>query len=484
MSANELVEELSRGLAELAEAGRKQPAEAMGVALLAVDDQEARNALIAKRGSLAPVETPSLAAAMLSAVERRRKATDWTRWLDAIDAGALDRLDEGVELVEALTQKLWREASDEESVEGAALQAVLDSLSRIAAEVEPGGDEAAELVRSAVAEAPMGEPSAEIQGRRLELAVLFAEAGLIGREQFASAALTAISEGLVQQFEPQAMDQPLSRHVERWGARLAPYADDGSRERLRETAEASPWLPQPFRETLIIAGSLRDDGEQQSPFSDEQIAAVVSEHGAWFDEGLALWIGHFRPSAATVGQAIAPLADDDLPGPVRSALTERFEEAGSEARTELVAPTVKGLLEKPPSREFLTAVGLEKGDRAVIVELLAGLYGSAGNNTQRESILEVAKALGPLGERERRQMITEIAIPMAHQGKEALDLVVKYLDLCLPPPRGTVTNLRKTLRERAKGSEQKRRVDRALLEANLIKRSGLLGRGRKDVSGD
>lgn len=484
MNGSELVEELSRGLAELADASRKEPAEAMGVALLAVDEREARDALIAQRDKLAPVETPSLAAAMLSVVEGRRKASDWKRWLDAIDTGVLDQLRNGAELVEGLTQKLWREATSDEPLEGDGLQVAVDALSRIAAEVEAEGDQATELIRPAVGEVPMGEPSAQIQGGRLKLAMLFAGAGLIRREQIAPTALVAISEGLAQQLEPQEMNQPLSRHVERWGSRLAPYADDASRERLREATESSPWLPQPFRETLMIAGSLRDDGEQQSPYSDEQIVSVVSEHGAWFDEGLALWIGHFGPTAAAVGRAIAPLADEEPPEPVRLALAERFEKAESETRTELVAPALRRLLEAPPSDAFLAVVELEKADRAEIVELLAGLYASAGNNSQRETILEVAKSLGPLGDQERKRLITEIVIPMAHQGKEALDLVVKYFDLCLPPPRGTVTNLRKTLRERAKGGDQKRRVDQALLAAKLIKRSGLLGRGRKDVGED
>ena len=481
MNTSELVNEVARGVAALADADRKPMAEAMGLVLLAIDEQEARNALAAKSQSLAPVETPSLAEAMLAAVERRRKATDWPQWLDVIDGETVETLQRGPGLVEGLTKKLWREATDDEPVTGAALQNALDSLGKVAANVGVTGELAMELIRPAVGEPPLGEPSAETQALRLELAIQFADAGLIEQDRFAPAALIGISEGLQQQLEPQDKQQPLSRHLERWGSRLAPHGDDESRERLRQGAENSPWLPQPFRETLIIGGSLRENEDQTSPYSVEQIVQLVRDFGGWFDEGLALWIRYFKPTAGMVGQAVAPLAEDELPDPVAEALDERFSGVGTGERTELVAPTIQLLLEKPPSKTFLAQIGSSDANHQVIVETLASLYGRAANNTQRETILEVARALGPLDERERKHLITEIAIPMAHQGKQALDLVVKYLDLCLPPPRGTVTNLRKTLRERAKGKEQQRRVDQALLEANLIKRSGILGRRRKDV---
>jgi len=221
--------------------------------------------------------------------------------------------------------------------------------------------------------------------------------------------------------------------------------------------------------------------QESSPYGEDEIVDLSKTHGTWFDEGLGIWIEGFKPIPASVGRAIAPLSADGLPEPVATALSQCFRDASPAERTDLALPALGELLERPPSKAFLKEIGIKEADPAAVMDLFATLYGRAGNNPQREVILEISEALGPLPDSVRKQLITEIVIPMAHQGKEALDIVIKYLDVCLPPPRGTLQNLRKTLRERAKGKQQKNKVDKALLDANLIRRSGLLGRGRKDI---
>jgi hypothetical protein len=487
VSATEgLIAELSRGMGDLAESGRKESAELIGVVLLSIDEQLARERFIAGLEGLGAIETPALSDAMLRTSASRRKPHDWHRWLDPLSLEVVENLDAASTLVEGLGRKLWEESNkDEEPVEGDAFDSALQSLARLTKSVEVDGVELAELIGPAVAIPPVDDGVAQSQASRLALADRFVDIGLVQIGQFAPSALAAISGALEHQFEPQALDVPISRHAEHWGTRLAPAADDASRDRLRAAVENSPWLPSPFRESLILAGSLRDDEEQtSSPYSDEEIVGLVETHRGWFDEGLAIWIEGFYPAAAAVGPAIAPLCDDELPAPVVKALSGRFDSASPAERAELTLPALENLLERAPSKEFLEEIKVEKADHTAIVDLLATLYGKAGNNPQRESILEVAEALGPLPDPLRKQLITEIVIPMAHQGKEALDIVIKYLDPCLPPPRGTLQNLRKTLRERAKGKQQKSRVDKALLDAKLIKRSGFLGRGRKDVLED
>ena len=487
MSATEgLIAELSRGMGELAESGREEPAELVGAVLLSIDEPPAREQFIDGVAGLGAIATPVLSEAMLRTPAARRMPHDWPRWLDPLSPDVVENLDAPSTLIEDLGHKLWTEATkEEEPVEGGTLDSALQSVARLCKSVEIDGAGLAELIGPAVATPPVDDGVVQGQALRLALAERLADIGLVRIGQYAPAALTAISEALEHQFEPQALDVPISRHAECWGTRLAPVAGDASRDRLRAATENSPWLPNPFRESLILAGSLREDEEQaSSPYSDEEIAGIVQTHGSWFDEGLAIWIKGFHPAAAAVGPAIAPLSDEELPDPVIAALSACFANASPAERTALALPALNNLLERAPSKDFLEQIGVVKADQSAIVDLLATLYGKAGNNPQRETILEVAEALRPLPDPLRKQLITEIVIPMAHQGKEALDIVIKHLDPCLPPPRGTLQNLRKTLRERAKGKQQKSRVDRALLDAHLIKRSGFLGRGRKDVPDD
>jgi hypothetical protein len=485
-TVEELTSVLGGGVEDLVEAGRKEPAERMAAVLLGIDDKSARDAVSMQLDGLAPIETPELCDSVLRALERRRAATDWKRWLDSLSLESVQEVGNAADLLEDLARKLWRAANADEPITEDELQSSLLALTRFSDQISLPGSNVAEIIGPAVAVAPVDASAAEAQARVLKLAEKFSESHLVLTSQFAPSAIIAIAEGLEQPLEPLGMREPLSRHVERWGSRLAVSADDASRDRLRAVAESSPWLPNPFRETLILAGVLRSDqGEAASPYSVDEVAGLVREHQTWFDEGLAIWITGFQPDSDAVGRAIAPLSDlNEIPSPVHDAIQRRFSDADTAARTDLVLPALSELLERAPGEPFLDAVAIQKAEKDKVVNLLASLYGEVGNNQQRRAILNVGQALGTLPDAVRKQLILEIVIPTAHQGKEALDLVIEYLSICLPPPRGTLQRLRNTLRERAKGRKQKDRVDAALLSAGLIRKSGFFGRSRSDVSED
>lgn len=477
-----MIEALSGGIGELADSGRARSAEALGLVLLGIDEQASRNAFADGIERMGTISTPALARAALEAVAQRRHGNDWSRWLDRISVETVQNLEEGPTLIGALGRSLWLKANlEEEPVDGDALRAALASTERLAQHIDPDRSGLAEEIRDGVGAAPIDEASAKAQGLKLVLANQFAATGLVRPAEYAPAALVAIAQALNAQIEPLELNHPISRHVERWGTELAPVGDDPSRDQLREAASQSPWLQCPFRDSLILAGSLRDDpAEISNPYTEEQVLALVEEHAGWFDTGLAIWIDKIRgQSAAAIGRVIAPFRGDEVPQPVAAAIKRRF--TAPEELAELAVAALRGMLAAPPDADFLAAIDLQDADPRPVIDLLAELYGEAANNEQRESLLAVAHALTPLPDPQRKQLISEIVIPMAHQGKGALDIVLANLEICLPPPYGTRQKLRDTLRERAKDKTQRKRVDSVLLEAGLTKRSGFLGRSRQDV---
>jgi len=248
---DDVIEQLLRGSGDLANTERHEVTELMGAVLLSIDERAARDAFIDNIDHFAPVKTVLLGETMLRTTGRRLPH-DWHRWLDPIVLDSIENFNEGAAWIDYLAQQLWVAATrDEEPIGESEIDSALGSLTRIANSIDGTDERLTEHVKPAVALAPVNEEVAQAQAARLELAFRFAEADLLGAKQFASAALVSVAEALEQPFEPIAIDAPLSRHVERWGSRLARCADDASRDRLREAAANSGWISSPFKETLV-----------------------------------------------------------------------------------------------------------------------------------------------------------------------------------------------------------------------------------------
>lgn len=483
-AASEVIAALGGALEQLTDAERRKAAESTGRLLLAIDEQEARETFLERSTSLGDIETAGLAGAILSIAERNRVSSDWPHWLDRIPADVLTKVPKIGHRIDTLAKKLWRSATrDDDRLEGLSLDAALASIARLAETSATSGRLTAEAITTTAANAPDEEEAAQRQARELELAARFVAASLVRTAQIAGGIIDSLSASIEKPLPELEVDAVLAKHVMRWGARLAPSAGDESRDRLLAAVGATTWLPTPYRATLTIAASVREDsGAARSPYEVGEIVELSTAHGSDFAEGLALWIVDFDPSAGEVGRAVVPLARGVLPAPVAEAIDVRFAQSGGEERAELVMPTLKGLLRSSVEPGFLRSLGIEKADLEAVLDQLVTLYDEeVGANEDREAIVKTAAMLAPMDDRLRKRLILELMIPIAHQGKGALDIVLRHLDLCLPPPRGTKKKLTETLRERAKGKDQRRRVDRALLDAGLIRRSGLFGRGREDT---
>jgi hypothetical protein len=481
MSASDLIKQLERGIVELAEQERLTQSEEMAGMLLAIEDSDARHAFTRQISNFGEVNSLRLSDAILDKCWYR-PALQWQDWLALLQLPIVEGLSKASAHFGSLVKKLWSQVVAAEPPDESALSSALGALARLVGVIGYDDSPLGEKISEALGIVPADEASARRQDDLLSLAASFHEAGLVDPHHYAAQVLTSFSEALRQPIEPQGPEDLLASHLVRWTLRLAQDASDEARDNLGTAVQESPWFPSPNKETLILASHL-GSGEVESPFSPTEIQQLVAQHVSQFSLGLATWISSFHSTAQEVGLALRPLAQTDLPSAVSQALSDRG--FTPEERAELLLPALDDLLQVPPDERFCKALGISEADPAITVDRLIDLYGEAGSNPQRESILEVWKWLNlPDKAPERKRLIVDVAIPMAHQNKQALDLVLKYLQLCVPPPRGTKGLLQKTLRERARGKDQEKRVDRAMLDADLTRRTGFLGRGREDTPDD
>lgn len=481
-SGEEVIAALGGALAELAQAGRRSAAESTGRLLLAIDRTEARERFLESSAPLGDVQGTGLAGALLAVAERNRAGGDWPHWLDRIPAEVLARVANVGYRIDTLSTKLWSFSNRaDKPLEGRSLDLALASLARLAEAAVTSGRLTAKAIVTSAAKAPVEDAAAERQGRELRLAERLAEASLVRGAQYAAPVLDSLGESIAQPLPEAGIDGVLARHVMIWGARLAPSADDASRDRLLAALGETTWLPAPYRATLNLAASIREDpGAGESPYGAGEIADLSAAHLSYLAEGLALWITHFGPDAGEVGRALVPLAGAALPSPVAEAIDRRFDRSAGEERAALVKAGVQEILKSAVEPDFLRSLGIGHADPDAVLGELIAIYGEGvGTNEDRETIMAVAAMLAPLPDPLRRRLILDLVIPIAHQGKGALDIALRHLDLCLPPPRGTKQKLTDTLRDRANGKDQEKRVDKALLGAGLIRRSGPFGRRRK-----
>ncbi len=480
-----LIEALATGVRQLTQEERSSSAERMAVLLLTVDEQDARSRYARLAPGLAPVESEDLASLSLGHMQRR-VISEWPQWLDSIGSATIKKLQSGGALLGALANHLWQKAAvDTEPPPPDERGEALRSLARLTEETRPELDALRELMLQTIGGPPLDDAAAAAQGGTLAIAVEFDVAGVIEGSFYSVAALDALSGALEHPLQAGiALDSPLVQHIATWGPQLSTDADRDSRARLRAAAEASPWLPSPARESLVIAVAAAIqtvDGEDTNPYGTAEVGALVDLHGTGFAAGLAAWIEHLAKTPGDVASAVHPLVGEPLPGDVAGAISQRAGGWDPSQRTELLEPSLRDALRVMPDNSFLGAAHYSEGDHEATAELLVDLYQRATNNGDRSGVLVLWEALGETADPVRRRLINDVAIPMAHQGKGALNLVLDHLSVALPPPRGTLQALRKTLRERAKGKDQKKRVDTVLLDAGLTRRSGLLGRGRKDA---
>jgi hypothetical protein len=270
----------------------------------------------------------------------------------------------------------------------------------------------------------------------------------------------------------------------RWIPFCSESASCEATELLAGALKVCPWLPHPQQDTLLLEASagVAQCGEIEPPLTYAQIQLLATAHGASFDAGLATWLATFAKSVGEVWNLVAEMAPaPSVREPINSALRAYTERLSPAERLDLLRPAIRVDPGHAASRSFLAACRWSEVDGKGAVALLAALYQSSTRFEEREAIIRYADELAATGDT-RKRIVAQVVLPIAGEGKQALDCVLKHIHLLDPPPEGLRGSIREALTRGARDRGQRRRVRETLEKLGLVKvSSGLIGKRTSPV---
>ncbi len=205
----------------------------------------------------------------------------------------------------------------------------------------------------------------------------------------------------------------------------------------------------------------------------ETVLSYIAAHDQALDEEIGEWVA-LDPGNAAIRQIIEAYAPR-RPRALLDALARITADAEPQRRLALCKP----FFDVRPD-ELLEALSFHRADQHAAADLLVARYKKATKNSEREQVLLLWRALRPTEDEPRRQLIKELMVPMATLNGEALDLVLREIDLARQPPR-TKSALRTALREGGDRFKRKKQVRAKLESLGWSRRTGRLRYREVDV---
>ncbi|HEV7163022.1 MAG TPA: hypothetical protein VGN25_07195, partial [Solirubrobacteraceae bacterium] len=284
------------------------------------------------------------------------------------------------------------------------------------------------------------------------------------------------ADELRREHDPQFEHTEATRFVVETLTDVMGSAEAQDLEETWAALQTAGWLPalEAARLRLIVSveGKRREIALDDVP-DVATVLTYVAEHGEALNQVVAAWVG-LDPGNAAIRQVIEAYGSR-IPDVLLKALSTIA--AGTEKRRTL--ELCKPFLDARPGR-LLEALGFHEADQTAAAELLAQRYRDASKNSERDQVLLLWRALRPTEEEPRRLLIKDIMIPMATLNGEALDLVLREIDLARQPPR-TKGALRSALRTGGERFHRQKQVRAKLESLGWSKRSGRLRKHDVDV---
>lgn len=464
------------------QAERERLVTAVFTLALSTNNLQLRQAVSKHRAELDRVSDPELIALLLGSANTWLPSY-WNTWLAGIDGETAAKLTDAAALMAGAASGLWRQSWAEQEPEK--LQEIrtsgLKALARLAEKDVPV-DHAAIL--AAMSDRLDGafrvNAAVESQREALALATRFVDAKLIDRRSLSNldigcciatfqTALPAETPGEWEQVPPAAYVRVLA---------AAGSASAESLASLRDAIAVCSWLTEDRRAVINVAVAAAQhtlDADTPSPYTPQQVAELLTEHGASYHEGAAIWLGTFAATPGEAWTAFADTATSELPEVLSKALRAFSKGLDAKRRLELVAPALKDALSRPPSASFLKAVRFTEADQREASALIISLAQRASEE-QRPVVLALWHQLNPSGEPTRKQLVDEIYLPLVRTGSAGVDLALEHFGLVSALRGQQRQRVIDALREHVSGEAQQRRIDERLRDAGWLKRS-LFGLG-------
>lgn len=450
------LEVLGEWLSELAGTGHPLSAEHLAGHLLALDDPSVTNTVESALGEGLIFHTSDVAVRALG------KGVDGPlvalpTWLAAIDATVLD----GATVRSALsraTQELWRDVADG-ALEAQDARSIATALQNLAAGL--ADDERLEVARAVldgVGEVASNDITAQHRLALLRASGFLSEMSVLPRHPYLEMEASALIATLEADCPKQAGTSPLVEYcaavlqeVRREDvADARPVLDEEATRRLVGAADTCEWLDElgAVRIRLlarVASGIVSTEVEAGLALEDVLRATGQLRGSGW--EVAALWLGAFRLGADDISRLLAELPTGPVPADFCAALAARVSalddgEMSGLLHLRLGDPTVP-----LPAPELLTALGLQRASGEVVASLVIARNRDAGNNPQREKVLELWQRASVKDDVSRGRLVLKVLIPHLGAGKGAAEQVLARLPSLVP---SASSGTKKTLRDAVK----------------------------------
>jgi hypothetical protein len=442
-------------------------AEAFATAMLESLGVPGRDAVERHLDALQPVGDPVLTASCLQMAELRQPDRRG-RWLAALDPALSWSIDEGRGLL-AVARQLGSCLIEDRAL------AEVDPIAHQLGRLRDGRSWSEHLGLEELVADPLALSFEQFE-EKLRVAQPLLDLDLVEAAEVTRVRARIAAGELRREHDPQFDHADATRFVVETVSEILPSVQTSDLEEIWAALQAAGWLPalEATRLRLIVSveGARREIALADMPDAGT-VVAYIAEHGEALNQEVAAWLA-LDPGNAAIRKVIEAYGSG-LPEPLLEALSAIAAGADGRRRLALSRP----FLDRRPGR-LLEALGFHEADQTAAAELLTQRYRDASKNSERDQVLLLWRALRPTEEEPRRLLIKHIMIPMATLNGEALDLVLREIDLARQPPR-TKGALRSALRTGGERFNRQKQVRAKLESLGWSKRSGRLRKRDVDV---
>lgn len=473
-------EALSTAYDEVASADEENPGHAVALRtallrlMLALNQMEYRNAVVHRLSQVAPISDPAFVGEVLRSAHRRA-VTDMPPWLTPLDASVIGQDKALQEQVDALAVAVWKAATGDDPPAEGAVEAAAEALERCK---ENGATEDAlrDAITTELSPAFTTDAVVASQARPLDVARQLAEHSLVSRAAVADVELRAVADTLeapLGGIPSQRRDVPQAV-LDRVRA-AARHGTAPALERVLNTGSASPWLSelQQAHVQLTVACALRRfDVDTPAPLEAARLRDLVVNYGDddLVDDTLAQWLDIFAVTPQEVWATVEPLVGAELPRQTSDALSRFSQRLDAAQHFALLEPALERSITAPVHHSFFAAARLSEAPSQRVAQCLVRLFPESEGPSGWEAILAIWQQVSPNAQTSQRLLVDNVYIPLIAEGEAGFDLAIRYFGL-VANVKSVRTRVIDAFTAAAQTGDQKKRVDRRLLDAGWKKRS-------------
>lgn len=422
--------------------------------------------------SFEPISNKPLAARILQVV-RFRQVEDGPRWLDSVDIETARSIADLDEYLDEYVGVAWshRTGGQAPPVADNDFQDVARAVGRLRGDVESRehGDLLASL--SPAITAPL------INARTVTYLDLWtlADAGALAQSEAGETILEDLGRTLPAPLAPSA-PQAFSEHIAANAPRALAEASTVAVESFAAAVKANgSWMPQPQASIVSVelACALREKGAEVGEPKGDVLAALAEDSGEEAITALSRWAAVFEPSPFEVFDLVRSEFSDGkrVPAELRPLIAAAATRWTPEEKAELLSTIADDYREGHLHDSVIRTFTLGDADADETASVIAREYDRAGNNDERDRVLDLWQLVPPAGAKAQTKLINDVFVPLLERGRGGAEIALRHFALVQNPPTDVARDrLKRSIKASVAATpDLARRAEKLIRKAGWIK---------------